>query len=249
LRPYEQYLKYSCACFPHGAPHSGQSSARCVAGQRKIFLFSAYGKYAIPQYAKESFGLYGVTLDRRRCALSQRPLFGELCVLPSWSSAYILKASPNPPTCTLQTVFLACALAALRAGIRIANSSAIIAITTNNSIKVNPVRKLQCRFRTSVSPCLSGNLPLFRLGILISNGVKAFCFFIMLPPEKSILRRVFLWCLLNYHFNYCHFLLLALCPFYLPLLSWVVCPPSAAISLSPLFQLLRLYCSLLVMDS
>ncbi len=43
-----------------------------------------------------------------------------------------------------------------------------------------PVRKLRCRFRTSVwlaakrgpSPCLAGNLPLLRLGVLISNGVK-----------------------------------------------------------------------------
>ncbi len=42
-------------------------------------------------------------------------------------------------------------------------------------------RKLRCCFRTSVSPCLSGNLPLWRLGMLIwipakrgpSNEVKA----------------------------------------------------------------------------
>ncbi len=41
-------------------------------------------------------------------------------------------------------------------------------------------RKLRCRFRTSVwlpakrgpSPCLSGNLPLLRLVILVSNRVK-----------------------------------------------------------------------------
>ena len=43
------------------------------------------------------------------------------------------------------------------------------------------VRKLRCCCRMSVSPCLSGNLPLSRSGISISNGVNPLCLFIRTP--------------------------------------------------------------------
>jgi len=100
-----------------------------------------------------------------------------------------------------QATVLACLLTRCSAGINIAISSAMIAITTRSSINVNPaplescfltgqVIKLRCRFRTSVwlpakrgpSPCLSGNLPLFRSEILISNGIN--------PVKTLLLVRV-----------------------------------------------------------
>jgi len=87
----------------------------------------------------------------------------------------------------LQTMRLPCSFALIRAGINIAINKATMEMTTKSSMSVNPVspkdsfrRKLRCRFRTSVwfpakrgpSPCLSGNLPLLRLVILVSNGLK-----------------------------------------------------------------------------
>jgi len=55
--------------------------------------------------------------------------------------------------------------------------------------------------------------------------------------NRSVLTKIYLL----HHFNDCHFLLLASRPFCLSFLSPVAYPPSAAISLSPLFQLLRPY--------
>jgi len=84
----------------------------------------------------------------------------------SLSSWYMNHAIARVLTLLTQWTRRPWSLAALKAGMRIAIKMAIIAITTNSSISVNPVR----------------NIRFFLFGILISNGVKALFFISFIFP-------------------------------------------------------------------